>query len=61
MGGGILSDKPEQHYTVPDVAKALKVDERTIRSWIESGKIRAVRIGRHYRISQSALDALLTL
>lgn len=49
----------EQYYTVPEVAVALKMDERTIRSWIESNKIKGVKIGRHYRISKSALDALL--
>jgi excisionase family DNA binding protein len=45
----------EQYYTVPEVAGKLKMDERTIRSWIESGKIKGIKIGRHYRISESAL------
>lgn len=49
----------EQHYTVPEVAAKLKVDVRTIRSWIESGKIKAVRIGRQYRIPESAINSLL--
>lgn len=48
----------EQHYTVPDVAAALKVDERTVRAWIEAGKLKAVRVGRHYRIPESAIAAL---
>jgi excisionase family DNA binding protein len=48
----------EQYYTVPEVASALKVDERTIRAWIESGKIKAIRVGRHYRIPANAIEEL---
>lgn len=48
----------EQHYTVPEVAAALKVDERTIRVWIENKKIKAVKVGRFYRIPQSAIEAM---
>lgn len=48
----------EQHYTVPEVAALLKVDPRTVRAWIESGKITGTKIGRHYRIPESALKNL---
>ena len=47
----------EQYYTVPEVASALKVDERTVRAWIESGKIQGIKIGRQYRIPASAIEA----
>ena len=46
----------EQYYTVPEIAEKLKVDERTVRSWIDSGKLKAGKIGRHYRISESAIN-----
>lgn len=46
----------EQHYTVQDVASAWKTDERTIRSMIAAGKLRAVKVGRQYRIPASAVE-----
>lgn len=46
----------EQHYTVQDVAAAWKTDERTIRSMIAAGKLRAVKVGRQYRIPASAVE-----
>jgi len=49
----------DEYYTVLEVAAALRVDERTVRSWIDTKKIEGVKIGRHYRISKDALDRAL--
>ncbi len=39
-------------YTVSDIAQDLGVTERTIREYIKSGKIKAVKIGNKYIISE---------
>jgi len=43
-------DMPERFYTVEELAVYLKVAEQTLRAWIRAGKVRAVRLGRSYRI-----------
>jgi excisionase family DNA binding protein len=50
----------EEVYTVPEVAQNLKVSERTVRNWIESGELPAFPIGKHgYRISKADLQAFI--
>ncbi|PKE20732.1 helix-turn-helix domain-containing protein [Macrococcoides caseolyticum] len=39
-------------YTVDEVAKMLDCTERTIRNYIKAGKIKAVKMGRKYIISE---------
>lgn len=43
-------------YTPKEVAALLKVSERTVRRWIEEGKLSARRFGRQLRIPKEALD-----
>lgn len=43
-------------YTVRQVATMLGVHWQTILNYIKRGELKAVRLGRGYRISQSALD-----
>jgi excisionase family DNA binding protein len=58
-GGQLInSTSLEQYYTISDAVQILKVDKRTIRAWIESGKIKAIRVGRHYRIPANAIEEL---
>jgi len=42
--------------TVEDVAAELRVHPDTVRTWIRSGELVAVDIGREYRIYRSDLD-----
>ena len=42
--------------TVEEVAKELRVDQKTVRRWIQRGELVAIDIGREYRIRRSALD-----
>ncbi len=49
------SNIPDQYMTVRDLARYLKVHERTVRRWIHGGKLRALRIGGEYRLSLTAL------
>lgn len=45
--------------TIKEVAERLKVSERTIRNWIESGKLNAYRFGLQYRINAEDLNTFI--
>jgi excisionase family DNA binding protein len=44
-------------YTTDEVAKLLRVSQRTVQVWIRSGDLTAVRYGRLLRIRQADLAA----
>jgi excisionase family DNA binding protein len=44
-------------YSVEQVAEILGLHVRTVRSYVRDGRLRAVRIGKQYRIAQADLDA----
>ena len=46
-------------YTVAQVAKLLKVHWQTVLNYIKSGKLEAVKLGKGYRISQSAINVFI--
>ncbi len=46
----------EKVYTVTEVASIFRVTRRTIRQLIRNGALPAMRLGRTYRIPQSAID-----
>ncbi|MFC7340572.1 helix-turn-helix domain-containing protein [Saccharopolyspora griseoalba] len=45
-------------YSVEQVAALLGLHVRTVRSYIRSGRLNAVRIGKQYRISRADLEQL---
>ena len=45
-------------YSVEQVADLLGLHVRTVRGYIRSGRLRAMRIGKQYRIARADLDAL---
>ncbi|MWA06684.1 helix-turn-helix domain-containing protein [Actinomadura sp. LD22] len=45
-------------YSVEEVADLLGLHVRTVRGYIRAGRLEAVRIGKQYRISAAALEAL---
>ena len=45
----------ERHLSLGEVAGLLSVSERTVRRWIKSGKLKAYKPGRDYRIPESAV------
>jgi excisionase family DNA binding protein len=51
----------EKVYTVDEVASIFRVTRRTIRQLIHSGTLPAMRLGRIYRIPQSAIDRYFNL
>ena len=59
------TDSPEEMLTVEQVAETVKMAATTVRMWIHSGQLRAIRPGvgrgpgRTYRISRTDLDQFL--
>ena len=45
--------------TVREVAAAMRVSSMTVYRLINSGDLRAIRVGKHFRIRQHDLDAYL--
>lgn len=49
----------ERYLRVSEIAKAWEVSKMTVYRLIQSGDLPAVRIGRSYRVPESAADAYL--
>ena len=49
----------DQYQTVKEVADRLKVSEATVRGWIRHGELRAIDIGKGWRIADSDLGIFL--
>lgn len=52
-----MADK--KYYTVQDVADLLKLHWQSVLTYIKSGELEAVKLGKGYRISQNALDTFI--
>lgn len=50
----------DRYQTVKDVAERLKVAEATVRHWIRIGELRAINIGKGWRIADEDLQRFLT-
>ena len=46
-------------YSVEQVARRLGLQVRTVRGYLRAGRLKGVRIGKQYRISQADLEALI--
>jgi excisionase family DNA binding protein len=49
----------QQFLSVKDVADLLKLGEAAVRSWIKHGDLRAVDVGREWRIAPHDLESFL--
>jgi excisionase family DNA binding protein len=49
----------EEFMTVAEVAALLKLNQQTIRNWIDQGSLPALRLGRRVRVLRSDLDRLI--
>lgn len=49
----------ETLLTPEEVAAALRVEVPTVRAWFRTGVLRAVKVGREWRMAQSELDRYL--
>lgn len=49
----------ESFLTVAEVAELLRLNQQTVRNWIDAGSLPAVRVGRRVRIKRSDLNRIL--
>ena len=49
----------DDFMTVAEVASILKLNQQTVRNWIDQDKLPAVRIGRRVRVRRVDLDRVL--
>jgi excisionase family DNA binding protein len=49
----------DQLLTVAEIATILRMNQQTIRNWIEAGTLPAIRIGRRVRIRRADFNALV--
>ena len=55
----IGNDFGEEFLTVAEVAELLKLNQQTVRNWIDQGSLPALRVGRRVRIRRSDLERVL--
>src|SRR5690242_18934984 len=54
------SPEPEESFlTVAEVAEMLKLNQQTVRNWIDQGSLPALRVGRRVRIKRSDFEQVL--
>ena len=54
-----MTYEQDSFLTVAEVAGILKLNQQTVRNWIDQGSLPAVRVGRRVRIRRADLDRLL--
>ncbi len=50
---------PANYLSLEQVAQRLQLHVRTVRAYVRSGRLKAVRVGKQYRIAQEDLDAFI--
>ena len=56
----MASNETEESYlTVAEVAETLKLNQQTVRNWIDAGSLPALRVGRRVRIKRSDFQRIL--
>jgi len=57
----LTRDQVDEYYlTVAEVAELLRLNQQTVRNWIDQGSLPALRVGRRVRIKRSDLEHLLS-
>jgi excisionase family DNA binding protein len=54
-----LPDPEDSFLTVAEVAEMLKLNQQTVRNWIDQGSLPALRVGRRVRIRRSDFERKL--
>jgi excisionase family DNA binding protein len=49
----------ETYLTVAEVAEKLKLNQQTVRNWIDQGSLPALRVGRRVRIKRSDFERIV--
>ena len=55
----LQNGEQEEFLTVAEVAEMLKLNQQTVRNWIDQGSLPALRVGRRVRILRSDLEHML--
>jgi len=50
----------EEYLTPIEIAKQLKITERTVYRWLDAGDLRGVKLGRVWRVRRNDLEKFLT-
>ena len=53
------SEHDDAFLTVAEVAELLKLNQQTVRNWIDAGSLPAFRVGRRVRILRTDLEQIL--
>ena len=54
-----MSAGGDEFLTVADIARILKLNQQTVRNWIDQGSLPALRVGRRVRVRRSDFNTLL--
>ncbi len=54
-----INESEESYLTVAEVAETLKLNQQTVRNWIDQGSLPALRVGRRVRIKRSDFERVL--
>ncbi|MFZ0040770.1 MAG: helix-turn-helix domain-containing protein [Solirubrobacteraceae bacterium] len=54
-----INESEESYLTVAEVAETLKLNQQTVRNWIDQGSLPALRVGRRVRIKRSDFERIL--
>jgi len=53
------ADMPERFYSAEEIADYLHIGAQTVRAWLRDGKVKAVKFGRSWRISDEELKRIV--
>ncbi len=53
--------QPQEFLSVFDIAKRLRLHVKTVRNYVRDGRLKAVRIGKQYRIARADVEAFTGL
>ena len=56
----VEDDRGDSFLTVAEVAEWLKLNQQTVRNWIDRGELPALRVGRRVRIKRSDYERYLS-
>ncbi|MFD9301452.1 helix-turn-helix domain-containing protein [Streptomyces sp. NPDC060048] len=56
-----MENEGQELYSVGEVAERLGLHVRTVRNYVRDGRLKAVRIGKQYRITREDFEALTSL
>lgn len=45
--------------TIAEIAESLRVSNRTVRNWIDSGKLKAFKFGLQYRVNKKDFEEFI--